>query len=285
MTDILDIKVAEIERHIAYLQNASIACRAHAHPNAVERLHHFEKDIALGAREVSRLKIDLSLYQTTSRPAQDTWRQLFARLRYWAGVIQSYRTVELPAYLARTSQDHYLSNIFEAMLREVGLANVYPVVSLHQSHWFAVFRSTPYYPLYFAPASLVDDPSEFGLVYHEMGHTLFALWNPDFAQIVERGQSSAIQRKVREISQESDPAIANDRRIALSEWQSQMSNEMEETSCDVVGTLLGDAAFVTALHMGLSFTGDNPFVHGSLQYPPLDCRMRLGHAILRRRAC
>ena len=52
---------------------------------------------------------------------------------------------------------------------------------------------------------------------------------------------------------------------------------MEETSCDVVGTLLGGPAFVTALHMVLlSSRCDNPFVHGSLQYPPLDCRMRLG---------
>ena len=65
---------------------------------------------------------------------------------------------------------------------------------------------------------LVDDPSEFGLSMMVMGLAPFsALEKPKFAQIVERGQSSAIQRKVREISQESDPAIANDRRIALSE--------------------------------------------------------------------
>ncbi len=280
---IFDVKLTEIQRHLAYLQTACADCRFRAHPDAAERLRYFGDSITTLTQVAATLERDLQLYQSASSPARDTWRQLFARLRDLANIVQTFRTVHLPAHLASTPQDHYMSSVFKQMHREVGLVDIYPVVSLHQNVWFAVLGNIPRYPLYFAPASLISDPAEYGLVYHEIGHTLFRLWDPAFAQAVQAGILQAIQRKSREVYQGiSDPAVVKDRATAFSEWQTQTYYEMEETACDAVGSLLGGPVFVTTLHMGLLLTADNPFMHGSLKYPPLDCRMRLSGIILRR---
>jgi hypothetical protein len=260
---IFDAKLAELQRHLAYLRTACADCRANAHPDAAERLRLFGDAVMDLTQDAATLERDLGLYKVAQRPAADIWRQLFARLRELSAFVLAFRTAHLPAHLATTPHDHHMSNVLKQMHQEVGLTNIYPVVSLHQGHWFAVLTNIPQYPLYFAPASLVSDPGELGLMYHEIGHTLFRMWGNAFAQVVQAGIVQTIRRKTQEVQNIADPASRADYAAALGEWQTKADQETEETTCDAVGTLLGGPVFVTALRMGLLSADDNPFVSDS----------------------
>ena len=280
---LFDTKLAEIERHIAYIRATCDSRRATAHPNLAERLRLLSEARSEVAPAVDEVRRDLALYRVATTPALDTWRQVFARLSTLASRTLFLRTRELPAYLAATPDDHYMSNVCETLHREVGLDDVYPVVSLHQNAWFATVGGFAHYQLYLAPASLVADPDELGLIFHEMGHTLFRLWNPDFEKTCDTWVARAMLRKIAEAQGETDPNVRQDRTRSLRAWRVQARREMEELVCDAVGTLLGGPAFVVALVLGLLTPAGNPFDYESRLYPPLDCRMRLGCLILRRR--
>ena len=280
---LFDAKLAEIERHVAYIRAACDDRRAGAHPNLAERLRLLSTALGDVGPAVDEVRRDLALYRAAPTPALDTWRQIFARLRMLSDKVHFLRTRELPAYLAATPDDRYMSGVFDTLHREVGLDNVHPVVSLHQNGWFATVGGFPDHPLYLAPASLAADPAELGLVFHEMGHTLFRLWSPDFEGSCDTSVARAVLRKIKDVQAESDPNVKEDRGTALRAWRVRARREMEEMVCDAVGALLGGPAFVTALVLGLLTPPGNPFDHGSPLYPPLDCRMRLGCLILRRR--
>ncbi len=179
---LFDAKLAEIDRHVAYIRAACDDRRADAHPNLAARLRLLSEALGDFSPAVDEVRRDLALYRTAPAPALDTWRQIFARLRVLSDKALFLRTRELPAYLAATPDDQYMSDVFETLHREVGLDGVHPVVSLHQNGWFATVGGFPGHQLYLAPASLAADPAELGLVFHEIGHTLFRLWSPDLEE-------------------------------------------------------------------------------------------------------
>ena len=279
---IFDAKLAELQRHLTYLRTAFAGCRANAHPDAAERLEYLGDAVLALIQEAATLEHDLRLYKAANKPATDIWRQLLTRLRELSAQVQHLRILQLPAHLATTPHDHYMSNVLKQMHREVGLTDIHPVASLHQGLWFAMVGNIPRYPLYFAPVSLISDPGELGLMYHEIGHALFRLWGNGFAQVLQSGIERAIRRKAHEVQSISDPASRVDHATALVAWQSKVNHELEETACDAVGTLLGGPVFVMAARIGLLLMGDSPFSGGSLRYPALDCRMRLGSVGMRR---
>jgi len=281
---LFDAKLAEIERHIAYIRAACEDRRADAHPNLATRLHLLSEALGDFSPAVDEVRQDLALYHAAPTPALDTWRQIFTRLRTLSDKALFLRTRELPAYLATTPDDRYMSGVFETLHQEVGLDSVHPVVSLHQNGWFATVGGFASHQLYLAPASLVADPAELGLVFHEMGHTLFRLWSPDLEGACDTSVARTVLRKIKEVQAEADPNVRQDQSTALRAWRVQARREMEEMVCDSVGALLGGPAFVVALVLGLLTPADNPFEYGSRLYPPLDCRMRLGCLILRQRS-
>ncbi len=276
-------KLSELQRHLEYVRLEFEARRASAYPSLSERLGLRLDGIEILSRQAAALSARLDQYQASQIPAFDTWRQIFKDLRDLAADVQWLRIRELPSYLASTPDDHFVSNVLEALHQEIGLHDVHPVASLHQPHWFATHSTPPQYPLYFAPSSLATEPDELPLAFHEVGHVLFKLWAPGFGLQIETVVASTLARKAREVSAQSDPAIRADWATALSSWQRQAYGEVEEVVCDVVGTLLGGPAFVVASMVGLMAQPVNPFEHYTQNYPPLDSRMRMGALVLRRR--
>ncbi|MCL4508815.1 MAG: hypothetical protein M1296_04725 [Chloroflexi bacterium] len=274
-------KLAELRQHLDDLQHEFSTLQARAHPNLAGRLRVQLGGIAALQSGVSLVETSLAHYHAAANPALDTWRQLFSAMQALAHQVQALRIQQLPTYLASTPDDQYLSNLLEALHRDVGLTDVHPVASLHQPHWFAASAVPASHPLYFVPASLVDDPGELALAFHELGHVLFQLWFPDFGQRMQAAIAAAIQGKEQAIHSAADPSDRQSMTQALLEWRAQAFREMEEVVCDVVGTLLGGPAFVVTLAVGLLATSASPFQHHATDYPPLDCRMRLGGVVLR----
>ena len=278
-------KLDEVRRHLAFIHGECDARRRTAHPNLAERLQLLLRYLDLLAQRAADLDARLAAYRPAANPALDTWKQLFAELSGLATAAQALRTRQLPIYLAAAPDDHFLSNVVDALLQEVGVAGVRPVAVLHQDEWFAVSPAPPSHPLFYLPASITADPSELPLLLHEIGHVLFRLWDPLFRQRIADVVTATLDRKRREARNQADPAIARARAGDVAQWERQAYDEMEEIVCDVVGTLLGGPAFATALTIGLLAVSASPFLHHppGAPYPPLDCRMRLGGLVLRRR--
>lgn len=275
-------KLAEIGQHVDYLRVTYARLRAGAYPNLAERLRLRLEQLAAIDRELADLDAAFAGYRPPPNPALDTWPQLFAKLRFLASVVQFLRTQELPAYLAGAPDEARAATIFEALHREIGLVDVHPVVSLQQPRWFAVLKDPPTHPLYLAPESLIDDPGELPLVFHEIGHVLFRLWDPDLPQHVIAVLATTAQRKAREIQAVSDPQLRAAMLAALQAWQPLVYNQLEELVCDVVGALLGGPTFAVTLAVGLFVTATDPFDYEQAgNYPPLDCRMRVSGIVLR----
>jgi len=284
VTVLFAAKLAEIGQHLDYLRVTYARLRVGAYPNLAERLRLRLEQLAAIDRELAELEAAFAGYHPPPNRALDTWPQLFAKLRFLAVVVQSVRTQELPAYLASAPDEARFAITFEALHREVGLVDVYPVVSLQQPHWFAVLKDPPTHPLYLAPESLIDDPGELPLVFHEIGHVLFRLWDPAFPQYVTGVLLSTAQRKAQEIQAISDPHLRADMLATLQAWMPLVYNQVEELVCDVVGALLGGSAFAVTLAVGLFVTATNPFDYAQTgNYPPLDCRMRASGIVLRGR--
>jgi len=282
-TILFRIKLRELRRHLAHAQDTCATRAVATHPNMAARLRQRLSGITELDQRVVSLEQRLALYKTAPVPAQDTWRQLCKDLTSLSAAVQWLRTKELPAYLAATSDDQFVSNLVQALHSEIGLADVHPVVSLHQTHWFAVYPTPPAYPLYFAPASIATDPSELPLILHEIGHVLFELWGPVFNDRIQSSVAAALARKRQGLDASADPKFRADGTAALAEWESQAYDELEEVVCDVVGALLGGPAFVVALTVGLLAESTTPFTRSGPRYPPLDCRMRLGDLVLHHR--
>lgn len=276
-------KLAEIGQHLDYLRDTYAWLRADAYPNLAERLRLRLDQLDAIAREVADLEAAFGSYQPAANPAFDTWPQLFVQLRFLASVVQSVRVQELPAYLAGAPDEVLYAAILEALHREIGLTDVHPVVSLQQPSWFAVIKEPPTYPLYLAPDSLVGDPGELPLVFHEIGHVLFRLWDPDFPQCVVAVLGETIRRKALDLQATTDQQVRADMLAALQAWVPLVRAQLEELICDIVGVLLGGPTFAVTLAVGLFVTATNPFDYGHPAYPPLDCRLRIGGIVLRRR--
>lgn len=274
-------KLAEIGQHLDYLRDTFTWLRAEAYPNLAERLRLRGKRLDAVAREVADLEVAFNSYQPPSSPVLDTWPQLFVQLRTLATEVQSVRTLELPAYLAGSLDEAFYAAVLEALHQALGLADVHPVASLQQGHWFAVIKPTPNYPLYLAPDSLISDPGELPLVFHEIGHVLFQLWGSELPQALDAVLNATLLRKASDIQATADQQVRADKITALREWIPLVSNQLEELTCDTVGVLLGGPAFVVALAVGLFVTATRPFDYGDPLYPPLDCRMRIGGIVLR----
>ncbi len=282
MPDLFAAKLAEIGRHLDYLRAAYTGLRAATYPSLAERLRLRLEQLDAVGRELADLEAAFAGYRPPPNPALDTWPQLFAKLRILAIAVQSARTDELPAYLAAVPDESFFATVFEALHREVGLVGVHPVVSLQQPHWFAVFKDPPTHPLYLAPESLVGDPGELPLVFHEIGHVLFRLWDPDFPQHVTGVFGRTLQRQTRAIAAVGDPQERAQRLVSLQAWVPLIANQLEELVCDVVGALLGGPTFAVALAVGLFVTATKPFDYEQAgNYPPLDCRMRVIGIVLR----
>lgn len=275
-------KLAEIGQHLDYLRATYSWLRADAYPNLAERLRLRLDYLDAIAQEIADLRAAFGRYRPATNPALDTWPQLFAELRSLAAAVQFMRTQELPAYLADAPDEPLFAAVFEALHREVGLANVHPVVSLQQPRWFAVLKVPATHPLYLAPDSLTGDPGELPLVFHEIGHVLFRLWDPDFGQHVEAVVVEGIRRKIQEIQATADPQVRAEMQAALKLWASLMHNQLEELVCDTIGMTLGGPAFAVAHAVGLFVTAIKPFDYEQPSYPPLDCRLRISSVVLRR---
>ncbi len=276
-------KLAEVGQLLGYLRDSFERLRADAYPNLAERLRLRLEQLDAVGRDAVALEAAFDGYLPPTDPALDTWPQLFARLRSLTSGVQSVRAVELPAYLSGLPEEAFFAAIFEALHREIGLIDVYPVVSLHQPHWFAVLKVQMTHPLYLVPDSLAAHPGELPLLFHEIGHVLFRLWAPDLPQHTFDVLGDTYQRKLGEILLITDQHVRNDMLSALNAWGALVPNQLEELVCDVVGALLGGPAFAVTLAVGLFITDTAPFDYAqSGLYPPLDCRLRIGGIVLRR---
>lgn len=279
---LFEAKLDAIRRHLAYTRRTLESCSVGAHPNLAARLRLSLALVGKLELQTTALATQYSGYRTATRPALDIWRQLVAQLRIVDGTLQILRTLQLPAYLATAAHDRTFSMVFQNLCREAGVTDVNPVVSLHQPGWFAVFADFTSHPLFLAPDSLLSDPGELPLVFHEMGHVLFQLWSPALPQRLLNVVRDTIRRKAGQIQTMSDPTDRQAFAAALNEWQSLAVVQLEELFCDIVGTLLGGPAFTVALTVGLLTTDTAPFTYSGGSYPPLDCRMRVGGIVLRR---
>ena len=279
---LFDPKQASRRRHIEYLRQGCRACRPGAYPSLAARLDLLLQDVDGLEQELDRLEVRMARYHAGVNPAFDPWRQIFKDLRRLTTVVDRLRWEELPAHLARSADDEYFANVLRAIHVESGLADIHPVASLRQGHWFATRAAPPNYPLFFGPASVADDPDELPITFHETGHVLFRLWDPELADAAEATIVDTLRRKAREVPT-LPHATRADFAAALRQWQTQAVNELEELVCDVVGVLLGGPAFVVAVTEGLLAASSAPFEHLTTNYPPLDCRMRLGGVVLRHR--
>ncbi len=279
---LFDAKLASLRRQLDYLRQSCRACLAGAYPNLARRLDLLLKVVDNLEQELDHLETRVANYQAGTNPAYDPWRQIFKDIRRLATVVDRLRWEELPAHLARSPDDEYFANVLRALHVEVGLADVHPVASLRQSHWFATRAAPPEYPLFFGPAAVADDPSELPIVFHETGHVLFQLWDPELADAAEAVVGDTLIRKTREL-----PTLAHGMQAHLAEalrnWQTQAVSELEELVCDVAGALLGGPAFVVAVTESLLAASSAPFDHLTSTYPPLDCRIRIGGIALRHR--
>lgn len=279
---LFDAKLASLRRQLEYLRRGCRACRAGAYPSLSGRLDLLLQEIDDLEQELNRLEIRVAHYHAGVNPAHDPWRQIFKDIRELTTIVDRLRLEELPAHLARSPDDEYVANILRALHVEVGLPDVHPVASLHQGHWIATRPAPPEYPLFFVPASVADDPGELPIVFHETGHVLFQLWDPDLADAAEAVVAATLLRKSRELPT-LPHAIQTDAAAALTTWQIQAMSELEELVCDVIGALLAGPAFVVAVTEGLLAASSAPFEHLASNYPPLDCRLRLGGLVLRHR--
>lgn len=277
-------KSDELQRQLAYVQRELERRCDSSYPNLEKRLRIQLNELAELETSVVAINRRLLRYEASAaQPAFDTWRQIFKDISDLSFSMQWLRTIELPAYLAATSDDHFIANILEQTFREIGLPDVYPVASLHQAHWFSVHPAPPQYPLFFVPALLTTDPGELALIYHEIGHVLYSLWAPEFGGHIENALETALKRKVIDVHNQADPEVRKDLAHVLADWQHQAYSEIEEMVCDIVGALLGGPPFVLALTLGLVASSKSPFDHDKVSYPPLDTRIRLGSLVLRRR--
>jgi hypothetical protein len=279
---LFDAKLASLRRHIGYLRDGCRACHGGAYPSLAARLDLLIQEVDGLERELDRLEVRMARYRAGANPAFDPWRQIFKDLRRLTIVVDLLRWQELPAHFARSADDEYFANVLRALHVEGGLADVHPVASLWQGHWFATRAAPPNYPLFFGPASVADDPGELPIVFHETGHVLFQLWDPELADAAEAVVADTLARKASEL-QGLAHGIRADFAAALGQWQTQAVNELEELVCDVVGVLLGGPAFVVSVAESLLAASSAPFEHLASNYPPLDCRMRLGGIVLRHR--
>ncbi len=277
---LFDAKLDAIRHHLAYVRHALETCLVDAHPNLAQRLRLHLDAVARLERDTNAVASLYSSYRRAGSPARDIWRQLVAKLRTIDGRLHILRTEQLPAYLVASQHDRTYSTTFEAFYREVGVMDVHPVVSLRQPGWFAVWPDHLNYPLFLAPASVLTDPGELSLVFHEMGHIFYRF--SDLQQRTERVLRDALNRKAREIRSMQDPTVRRMHRDALDEWRPLAEGQLQELVCDVTGTLLGGPAFTVALAVGLLLTDPAPFDYSQELYPPLDCRMRVGGIVLRR---
>lgn len=280
---LIKIKALEALHHLDYIEAEFTRLQSTTHPNLRARLAEIlQKETSTYRTQTQALLADIEQYITTTRPAIDTWKQLYSAVADVSRNVHRLRTFELPAYLASSADDHYFSTLFSAIHDEIGLHGTSPVVSLAQAHWFAVAGSTPQFPLYFVPSSIAADLYELPLVYHEIGHVLFRLWGDAFSRPLYDVVQSTIVRKTQEVFLIADPGLRTRTQQDLSELRVKLVQELEELTCDIVGTLLGGTSFGIALSIALFWTGtSNPYSYTSPQYPPLDCRMRITTAVLR----
>ncbi len=277
---LLEAKLDAIRHHLAYVRHSLEACLIGAHPSLAARLRLHLDAVAHLEQATNSVASLYASYRRANNPARDIWRQLVAKLRTIDARLHILRTDHLPAYLKASPHDRTYSATFEALYREIGVLDVHPVVSLRQPGWFAVWQDFPDYPLFLAPESLLTDPGELPLVFHEMGHIFYGF--SDLQQHAERVLRDAVNRKAREIGSLQDPAARRMHREALEKWRSLAEAQLQELVCDVTGTLLGGPAFTVALAVGLLLTDPAPFDYFDGAYPPLDCRMRVGGIVLRR---
>jgi len=90
---LFDSKLAEIERHIAYIRAACETRRANAHPNLAERLHLIVEALDALIPTVDAVRQDLALYHAAPAPAFDIWRQIFARFTKLTNLVLFLRTL------------------------------------------------------------------------------------------------------------------------------------------------------------------------------------------------
>jgi len=264
------------------VRSSFVALRSAAHPNAAARLDLRLADLTRLEAQATDLQLRLLAYRAPVDPLLDTRPQLFSELRDVADALQFLRTTELPAFLATSPSDAYVSAMLEGLFAEAGISGVHPVASVHQGSWFATVQNHPTYPLMLAPAQILSDAGELPLFFHEIGHVLYRLWGPAFDRVLVATVQRTVDRLAQEARNAGDPNLRSDRAKALTEWQPQAYGEVEEIACDLVGALIGGPPFAVALHVALLMPDATPFAHSQPEYPPLDVRMRLAVAGIRR---
>jgi hypothetical protein len=246
-----------------------------AHANAAARLSLRLADLTKLETQTAQVDARLASYRSPIHPSLDTRPQLISELREIAAAIQFLRTVELPALLATTPEDAYMSTVMAGLFSESGIPGIHPVASLHQGSWFATIPSPAQCPLMLAPVQVLTDAGELALFFHEIGHVLYRLWEPAFDRMIGATVRKTVGRLALEAANAMDPKDRLSRAEALHDWEPQAYGQMEEIACDLVGALLGGPAFAVALHVALLIPDATPFIHTQPEYPPLDVRMRL----------
>jgi len=233
-------------------------------------------------RSAMDLAARLAAYHPAPDPLLDTRPQLFSELRGVANELQFLRTQELPSYLATTPHDAYVSELLKSLFAESGIAEVHPVASLHQASWFATAANPPSHPLMLAPIQVVFDAGEIPLFFHETGHVLYRLWGQAFHRHLGASMARTVDGLRRDASNRSDPTDRKARYDLVRGWERLAYRQLEEVACDLVGALVGGPSFVVALHIALLIPSTTPFEQTMPNYPPLDVRMHLATAGLRR---
>lgn len=273
-------KIAELRQYLLSLSNELAVCQLQAYPNLVRRTTLLLDEVAQLGEKLNQIDLDLAHYSKPVEPRLDTWPQIFSALREIAQGIHLLRTLELPAMLATAPEDAAIADILSALHHELGIGHVAPCVTLRQTRWFAVRPLPSDVPLYFLPASILANPHELALIFHEVGHVTYRSWNASVATCAQRAFIQTWTRKMQFARTLPDPSERADFQRILQEWHRSTLRALEEVVCDIVGTLLGGPAFVLALTLGMLGDAHQPFTALVDGYPPLDSRVRISLAVL-----
>lgn len=275
-------KIAELRRYLLTLSDELETCHLHSYANLVRRGELLKEEVVRLGSRLNQVEEELILYHKPAAVGLDTWPQIFSDLREIAQGIHLLRTLELPAILATTPEDAGFVELLSALHYEIGIKHISPCVTQRQTRWFAVRAFPSDIPLYFIPTSMLGNPHELALIFHEIGHVIYREWDAAIAKRASEALQQVWVSKLHSTRTFSDPSERDNFKQMLQSWYRANIQTLEEVVCDITGTLLGGPAFVLALILGMMGDAYQPFTQSTERYPPLDCRVRICLAVIER---